>query len=199
VLRDRDDRGLVVAFDSKVYLLQDWTGDAAKLADSIRMLTPAGGTSLFDALFKTCRDRFDIADARQNVVVLITDGEDTTSVATFDQALEMATLSRVVVYVIGVRAESSLNTRELQGRRVLSSLAELTGGRIFYPDERRQQEVGTLFTQVQQELRSAYSLTYYLDVAPDNAFHRLRIEARDKSFTVHAPTGYYARALPRVR
>jgi Ca-activated chloride channel family protein len=199
VLRDRNDQGMVVAFDSKVYLLQGWTADAATLAESIRTLTPAGGTSIFDAIFKTCRDRFDIVDARQNVIVLITDGEDTTSVATFDQALEMATLSRVVVYVIGIRAESSMNTRELQGRRVLSSLATLTGGRVFYPDEQRQQEIGTLLAQVQEELRSAYSLTYYLDVAPDNSFHRVRIEARNKSFTVHGPTGYYARALPPIR
>lgn len=197
VLSHPADRGMVVAFDSKVFLLEDWTHDAGRLATSINRLTPAGGTSIFDAVFKTCRDKSDFEDARQNALVLVTDGEDTTSVATFDQALEMATLSRWVVYVVGIRGERSLNTRELQGRRVLSRLAELTGGRLFYPDDDVSAgSLGALFARVQAELRSAYRLTYYLDKAPDNSFHRIRVEPRDRSLVVHAPSGYYARALP---
>jgi len=187
------DRGLVVAFDSKAYLLQDWTNDPVRLAGTVRSLTPAGGTSIFDAVFKTCRDKFPIDDRRQNVIVLTTDGEDTTSRATFDQALHMATLARVTLYVIGIRAEGSLNTREFQGRRVLTRLAELTGGRVFYPHGSSPDEVGALFAGVQQEMRNTYSLTYYLDVPPDNAFHRVRIEAKDGTLTVHAPTGHYLR------
>ena len=197
VIRGPDDRGIVVAFDSKVYLLQDWTADPVRLADSVRRLTAAGGTSIFDALFKTCRDKFEISDTRQNVVVLITDGEDTTSLATFDQALQMARLARVAVYVVGIRAENSLNTRELQGRRVLSRLTELTGGRLFYPSETHPEDLGALFGTVQEELRSAYGTTYYLDGPPDNGFHRVRVETMNKALTVHAPTGYYtARPLP---
>jgi Ca-activated chloride channel family protein len=193
VLKGRDDRGLVVAFDAKVYLLQDWTNDAARLAASIERLTSAGGTSMFDAVYKTSRDKFEIGETHQNVLVLVTDGDDTTSTATFDQALEMATLSRAVIYVVGVRAEGSLNTRELQGRQVLTRLAELTGGRVFYPNAN--DDLSTLFGRVEEEVRSAYALTYYLDRAPDNAFHRVRIETRDKRLTVHAPTGYIARRL----
>jgi Ca-activated chloride channel family protein len=193
MMRQPHDRGLVVAFDSKAYLLQDWTTDGTKLAAAIRMLTSAGGTSMFDAVYKTSRDKFEIGETHQNVLVLVTDGDDTTSTATFDQALEMATLSRAVIYVVGVRAEGSLNTRELQGRQVLTRLAELTGGRVFYPNAN--DDLSTLFGRVEEEVRSAYALTYYLDRAPDNAFHRVRIETRDKRLTVHAPTGYIARRL----
>jgi VWFA-related protein len=193
MLRGPDDRGLLVAFDSKAYLLQDWTSDGAKLAGNIRSLTSAGGTSMFDAVYKTSRDKFEIGESHQNVLVLVTDGEDTTSTATLDQALEMATMSRAVVYVVGVKAENSMNTRELQGRQVLTRLAELTGGRVFYPDAN--DDLSTLFERVEEEVRSAYGITYYLDRAPDNAFHRVRIETRDKRLTVHAPTGYVARRL----
>src|SRR5438876_10491212 len=56
MVRESNDRGMVVAFDSKVYLLQDWTANVGELADNIHKLTPAGGTSMFDALYKTCRD-----------------------------------------------------------------------------------------------------------------------------------------------
>jgi Ca-activated chloride channel family protein len=195
-LRHESDRGLVVGFDSKVYLLQDWTKDPSLLAGSIQRLSAAGGSSIFDAIFKTCRDKFDITGTRQNVLVLVTDGEDTTSVATFEQALQMAVLSRAVVYVVAVRAEQSMNPRELQGRRVLSQLAELTGGRLFYPDEQTPDGLGALFDRIQEELRSTYTLTYYHDVAPDNSFHRIRIQPADPSLVVHAPRGYYARGLP---
>ena len=193
VLKRRDDRGLVVAFDSKVYLLQDWTNDATHLASSIRQLTSGGGTSIFDAVYKTCRDKFEISDVKRNAIVLVTDGEDTTSVATFDQVLQMAAISRVTIYVVGVRADDSLSTREFQANRVLSRLAELTGGRIFYPDDRSSAELDGLFTRVEQEIDNAYTFSYYLDVAPDRSFHRIRIEPKDKTLIVHAPGGYYAR------
>ena len=190
LVRDGEDQGAVVAFDSKVYLLHDWTSDSAALVRTMRTLTAAGGTSVFDALVKTCRDQFVAADARQKAIVLVTDGEDTTSTATIDDALSMARLAKVAVYVLGVRAEHSLNSRELQGRRVLTSLADLTGGRVFYPATRSDASLSALFAHVQQELRNGYSLTYYLDTRPDNAFHRIRIEPKDRTLTVHAPTGY---------
>ncbi|MEP6915034.1 MAG: VWA domain-containing protein [Acidobacteriota bacterium] len=195
VLSRPDDRGLLVAFDSKVYLLQDWTADAAKLRHEIGALTASGGTSMFDAVFKTCRSKFDPAANRQNALVLVTDGEDTTSVATFEQALQMAAVTRTAVYVIGVPADASLNTRELQGRTVLTKLAELTGGRLFYPDDHSPGSLDSLFARVRDELRSEYTLAFYLSLPPDNAFHRLRIEPKDKSLMVHAPRGYYARSL----
>src|SRR5262249_17410507 len=72
MLRSPDDRGLVVAFDSKAYLLQDWTTDGPKLASSIRALTSHGGTSVFDAVYKTSRDKFEVGDEHQNVLVLVT-------------------------------------------------------------------------------------------------------------------------------
>ena len=195
VLKGRDDLGLVVAFDSKVYVLQDWTNDATQLAASIQRLTSAGGTSMFDAVYKTCRDKFEITDTRRNALVLVTDGEDTTSLATLDQALQMATISRVAIYVIEIRAEDSLNTRDLQGHRVLSRLAELTGGRLFSPDDQSSSRLDGLFAKVGDELSSSYTLSYYLDAAPDRSFHRIRIEPIDKTFVIHAPSGYYARPL----
>ena len=193
VLTGPDDRGLVVAFDSKVYLLQDWTSDAARLAARIERLTSAGGTSMFDAVYKTCRDKFEITDTRRNALVLVTDGEDTTSLATLDQALQMATISRVAIYAVGIRAEDSLSTRDLQGHRVLSRLADLTGGRVFSPDGQAPTQLDGLFARVEEEIGSSYTLSYYLDVAPDRSFHRIRIEPKDKTLAVHAPSGYYAR------
>lgn len=197
MLHEPGDEGLTVAFDSKVYLLQDWTADSRALVGTIDRLTPAGGTAVFDALFKTCRDRLDDADDRQKAIVLLSDGDDTTSVATFDQVLAMARRTRAVVYVIGVHAENSMNAADLQGERVLERLADLTGGRTFYPNERRPDELGALLAKLQQELRGGYDISYYLHVPPDNTYHRIRVEAKNRSLTVRAPSGYYAWTLAR--
>ena len=176
-LRRRGDRGALVAFDSKVYLLQNWTADADALVGAMRGLSAAGGTSLFDALYKTCRDEFDSTDRRENVAVVVTDGEDTTSVATFEDALRMVRLAGAKVYVLGVKAEDSLNSREMQGQGVLARLAEMTGGRVFHPADQGEASLAAVFASLQQELRNGYRLTYYLDVPPDGGFHRVRIQA----------------------
>lgn len=195
LLDPHTDRGLVIAFDSKVYLWQDWTDRPGVLARSLLSLTPAGGTSLIDAIFKTCRDKFDISETRQNAILLLTDGEDTTSFATLDETVRMAALSRVVIYAIAVRGDSALAPPGLQGRRVLEALTTLTGGRVFYPSVRSRVELAALLATATEEMKSAYSVTYYLDLPPDDSFHRIRVEPRDRSLVVHAPTGYYVRAL----
>ncbi len=197
VVHNSDDRAMVVAFDSKVYLLQNWTTDTSLLVDKIRGLTPAGGTSVFDAVYKTCRDEFDVADTRKKVVVLITDGEDTTSRATYEQALEMAKQSDASVYVVGIHAEGSLSTHELQGRTVLTNLSETTGGRILYPENDHEQELQAVFQALQESMRNEYSLSYYLNVPPNNTYHRIRIETKDKNLIVHSPKRYYLKKPER--
>lgn len=191
ILHQESDRGLIVAFDSKVYLIQDWTSDVSSLVQAVNKLTVAGGTSLFDAVYKVCRDKFTLDDPRKKVLVLLTDGEDTTSRALFKQALEMAQLSGVATYIIGVKAEDSLNTRELQGKNVLTQLAEMTGGRIFYPKGR--EDFASLFARLEDELRNQYNISYYLRASLDGTFHKIKIEPRDKSLIVNARKGYYAR------
>jgi Ca-activated chloride channel homolog len=194
-VRKDEDQGLVVGFDSKVYLLQDWTSDAAALAKAIGQLSAAGGTSLFDALYKTCRDKFDVTESRRKIVVLLSDGEDSTSQASADDALRMAKLWGVSIYVVGVKADASLNTRELHGRHVLKNLAELTGGRAYFPSTQREERLQPLFERLQEELRNEYTVSYYLQAPPDNSFHQVRVETTDPNLTVHAPKGFYARKL----
>ena len=193
VMQKQDDRGLVVAFDSRVYLLQDWTSDPEVLVANVRKLTVGGGTSLFDAIYKTSRDKFKVDDLRKKALVLVTDGEDTTSRATFKQVLDMVQLSGASVYVIALKPQDSLNTRELQGKRVLTELAELTGGRIYQSENLRADELTTLFTSLQDELRNEYKISYYLDAPLDNTFHKMKIEMKDQRNIVHAPRGFYAR------
>ena len=114
--RHRSTSAPIVAFDSKVYLLAGLDDDALRsMASTIRQLTPAGGTSLFDAVYKTCRDEFEAPTTGR------TSSSSSPTVRTrpasrrSDDALRMAQLAHAAVYVLGVRAEDSLNSREPAG------------------------------------------------------------------------------------
>src|SRR5262249_53916520 len=135
VVRKNIDRSCLIAFDSHVYLLQDWTDQIELLTGMIQKLSAAGGTSLFDAIYKTCRDQFPTNpnEDRTKVIVLVTDGEDTTSQATFKQVSDMISESGVIIYVLGIHAENSMNPRELQGKKILAEFRDMSGGDILYP------------------------------------------------------------------
>ncbi len=190
LVRGPNDRGMLVTFDSKVYLLQDWTSDSASLVGNLDKLVSAGGSSLFDAVYKASRDRLRVSDPRRKVMILITDGEDTTSRATLRQALEMAKLAGVTIYGVGLHSANSMNTRELQGKRVLSEFADLTGGRMFDADS--DEKVEPFLARLETELRTWYEISYYSDAPMDDTFHRLQIQTTRGSLLIHGPKGYYA-------
>ncbi|RMG53885.1 MAG: VWA domain-containing protein [Acidobacteria bacterium] len=184
VLRHGQDRALVVAFDSNVYLIRDFTDDIPALAAAIRKLTVAGGSSLFDAVYKTCRDKFASHDIGRKILIVVTDGEDTTSWATLEQASRMALQTDVIVYAIGIRGIE-------QKTSILKRLTSRTGGRVFSP-KTREEKLAKLFARLQEELRNQYSIGYTLPHQPDGQFHTLTIRVKRKGMTVSARRGYYA-------
>lgn len=184
VLHPGKDRGLLVAFDSNVYLLHDFTDEAAALADAIQKLTVSGGTSIFDAVYKTSRDKFTRIGAGRKVLILVTDGEDTTSYATLKQAVEMVLRTEVIVYAIGLKGIK-------KGESTLERLTSDTGGQVFFP-KTEEEKLAELFDQLQEELRNQYSLGYASPHAPDGKFHTLTIQTKRKGLTVYARRGYYA-------
>lgn len=194
VLRPEKDSACLVAFDSGVYLLQDFTDDADTLAGAVSKLTAAGGTSIFDAIYKTSRDKLAGTDEARRVVILITDGDDTTSRASVEQAIEMAVRNNVTVYAVRLPGESSLNVRDQQGRPVLAQISETTGGRQFHLDGGEKQLAG-FFNKLQEELRSQYSIGYQFQSASSNSsFHKITIKLRQPALKVFTRSGYYSRS-----
>jgi Ca-activated chloride channel family protein len=194
IMRKGEDRVCLIAFDSHVYLLQDWTDDVDQLSDMIGRLTATGGTALLDGLYKTCRDKFppDPDNVKTRVIILVTDGEDTTSRATLKEAIDVVQRSGVTIYVVGVRAEDSLNARELQGKQVLSELKDITGGEVFYP-KANQDGLEPLFDRIEHELRNQYIIGFTNYDTPDSTFHKVRIESTRKDLVVRTrKKGYYA-------
>ena len=194
VLRRGKDSACLVAFDSGVYLLQDFTDDANTLADAVNKLTAAGGTSIFDAIYKTSRDKLAGTEEARRVVVLITDGDDTTSRASIEQAIEMTVRHNVTVYAIRLPGGDSLNGRDQQGKPILIRLTETTGGRQFHLDGGDSQLAG-FFKTLQEELRSQYAIGYQFQTpTSSSSFHKITIKLRQTALKAVTRSGYYSRS-----
>ncbi|HEY6329654.1 MAG TPA: VWA domain-containing protein [Blastocatellia bacterium] len=194
VLRPGKDSACVIGFDSGVYLLQDFTDNADVLAGAVDELTSAGGTSMFDAIYKTSRDKLAAAGEERRVMILITDGEDSTSHASIDQAIEMAINNNVAIYVIRLPSEHSLNVRDQQAKPVLTRLTSATGGRQFLLEEGERQLSG-FFDQLRSELRAQYSIGYQFQAAPsETRFHKITIKLIEPGLKAFARSGYYSRS-----
>ena len=192
VLRAGKDRAAVVAFDSGVYVVQDFTDDPSALAAAALKLTAGGGTSIFDAVYKTTRDKLGGGEEGRRVILLITDGDDTTSRASIEQAIQMALKNNVIIYAIRVSGDSSLNVRDLRGKPVLDRLTEATGGRQFHLDGDEDQLAG-FFTTLQDELRSQYSIGYQFQAASSGrSFHKLTIKLKQANLRAFTRRGYYS-------
>lgn len=194
VLRPGKDRACVVAFDSGAYLAQDFTDDPNVLADTLSQLTAAGGTSLFDAIYKTSRDKLSGTDEARRVILLITDGDDTTSRATISQAVEMALKNNVTIYALRLPDQDSLNVRDLRGKPVLDRLTEATGGRQIHFDGDKSR-LAEFFTGLETEMRSQYSIGYQFQSGSSaSSFHRIAIKVTGPNLKAFTRSGYFSSA-----
>ncbi len=159
------------------------------LSAALKRLKPEGGTSLYDAIYLAAQDLESRPGRR--VIVLVTDGGDTTSVKNFHDALKAAHLADAVLYPILVMPIKSDAGRNIRGENALTGLALGTGGRVFAPSVGP--TLDQAFTEILQELRTQYLLGFYPRHVPrvKDGFHRLEIRLRRPGLQVSARSGYY--------
>lgn len=191
IIRPDYDKAFTIGFDTTPEVTQDFTDNTEALSHGVRMLRPGGGTAMYDALYYACRDK--LAKARdagsvRRAVILLTDGEDNQSHVTREEAIEMAQRAEVIVYTIS----TNITGAKTHGDKVLERIADATGGRAFFPF--KVEDVADAFTQIQEELRSQYALSYRpSDFKRDGAYHSIEIVAeKHKDLHVRARRGYYA-------
>ncbi|MBN1568485.1 MAG: VWA domain-containing protein [Acidobacteria bacterium] len=190
ILREKD-RAMLVEFDSGVTLLQDFTGDPNKLAREIRKLKAAGGTALYDAIYITCDEKL-IRETGRKAIVILSDGDDESSDTTYEEALEMALRAESTVFAISISKGGFFGVEgSKEGDTVLKDMARETGGKVFFPF--KLDELDDNFRQINQELRSQYSLGYYsTNTVRDGSYRKLEIKASEKSLKLNHRKGYYA-------
>jgi VWFA-related protein len=191
----RNDRAFVEGFDIQTDVSQGFTNNVDLLNQGIRRLRPGGGTALFDAVYKTCRDEMlplQETGAVRRALILVSDGDDNYSRAQESDAIKMCQRADTIVYSISTNVSPSKD----KGDDVLKAISEATGGQAFYPTKLEDVAIG--FHNIEEELRSQYHLVYRpANLKADGAFRTIYLQATDRRYNVRAQKGYFAPRAPQ--
>jgi Ca-activated chloride channel homolog len=187
-----DDAAALVAFNWETVLLADFTHNLDRLDRGLRGIHGEGGTSLYDSLYLAA-GRLEGRQGR-HVIVVVTDGGDTTSSKTFHDALRAAQISDTVLYPVLVVPIANDAGRNTGGEHALATLAQNTGGRVFAPA--LGSALDAAFLEIIRDLRTQYLLAYYPRNVPasKDPFHRIEIRLKRPDLRVSARSGYYGEA-----
>jgi len=177
------------SFNWRTNLEVDFSRNQKRADRALRALHGEGGTSLYDAIY-LASDQLSDREGR-HVIVIVTDGGDTTSYKHYADALAAAQRADVVLYPIVVVPVETDAGRNLGGEHALATLASSTGGRIFYPEGFNRMDAA--FSDILQELRTQYMLGYYPHGVREEPrlYHRIKVEVRNPSAQVNTRSGYY--------
>jgi VWFA-related protein len=213
IIRTGKDTAAIIKFEGEATLMQGLTSNKNRLRKGLEEVsyiappgqyggTPGinggsrqGGTSIWDSVVAACGDLL-AREAGRKTIVLLTDGEDTTSRMKLNDAINEALRAEVVIYAIGIGDPASGGTFIGNGvnEGVLKKLTEATGGRAVIPKSRR--DLDDAFAQLEQDMRQQYLLAYEpSNEAPDGAFRKIEIKVpklKEKDYKIRHRRGYYA-------
>jgi Ca-activated chloride channel family protein len=216
-----DDDVFVMTFSGNVALLQDLTSDRQELSRALRRVRAVGGTALYDALSeglaKVYEGRHD-----KRAVLLLTDGDDTSSDLEFEETLEAVRKSELLVYPLGIDptrfgdpsehvtfdwplspipgapglGKSAGGDEDPVDMDILRAFAGASGGKAYLVASTwtggSATEIDVVLDEVSAELRSQYTLGYYPTTPADGRRHELRVRTKNGDYVVRARTGYLA-------
>jgi Ca-activated chloride channel homolog len=189
-LRAGFDKAFVLGFNSHQQMAQDFTDNVSLLSAGVHRLHDGGGTALYDAVYRACKEKFlkDRPDRPvRKAIIIVSDGEDNQSEFSKAQAIEMAQRAEVIIYAISTD-DSGLVMR---GDKVLQQLADATGGRVFFPFKMK--DITHSFAAIEDELRSQYVVSYKpADFDADGRYRSIEISSLKKDLQVRARKGYFA-------
>jgi Ca-activated chloride channel family protein len=201
-LRDQD-LASVIDFDSRVEILHEFTNSLDDLTAAIRRTSAGGSTSLYNAIYISLKELAKVAataadsdEIRRQAIVVLSDGEDTSSLVEFEEVLELAKRSNTVIYSIGLRSDEVRTRRGFrEADFVLRQLAQETGGRHFFPDT--VDELPEIYQRISDELSSQYTLGYASkNPLRDGQWRRIVVRIDRPDVAARTKQGYYA---PRVQ
>jgi Ca-activated chloride channel family protein len=187
-----NDRAMLVEFNSSVNLLQDFTDDPNKLANQVRKLRAGGNSSLFDAIDIVCDQKM-IRETGRKAMIILSDGDDSGSSVDYRRAVEMALRAECTIFSVSISKGGFFGTGDdtRRGDNTLKNLAKETGGKVFFPFQ--VEELEDAFREINQELRSQYSIGYVsTNSARDGSFRKLEIRVRERNMELNHRKGYYA-------
>jgi VWFA-related protein len=191
-----NDLAQVIDFDSRVSIRQPFTSNQGELEGAIRQAVSGGSTSLHNAIYISLKELGKIKaqteeDVRRQALIVFSDGEDTSSLVSFDEVLDLAKRSETSIYTIALRG-SETNTRGFrEAEFIMRQLAQETGGRSFFPA--RIEDLNGVYAQIADELASQYTIGYTSkNPRNDGAFRRVVVQVARPGVTPRTKRGYYA-------
>jgi Ca-activated chloride channel family protein len=177
------DKAFVVSFDSTPHMIQKWSNDLHQIQSGLARIRPEESTAFYDAIVYSLYNFLGVKG--QKALVLLTDGKDTASKFTYDQALEYAQRAAVPIYAIGL----GIRGTELDVKSKINRLCTETGGTPYYID--KVEELSRIYADIQNELRSQYVLGFYptADIKSGSKWREVSVQtAEGKVKTIR---GYY--------
>ena len=192
------DLGEVIGFDSRAEVLQKFTSNTAELEQAIRKTVAGGSTSLNNAIYISLKGLKKIPirqedEIRRQAIILLSDGEDTSSLVTFDDVLDLARRSETAIYAIGLMEEGTAGGQSKGFREATYALRQLTndtGGRAFFPADAR--SLASVYGQIYDELSSQYTIGYTSkNSRRDGAWRRLVVRVARPNVVARTKQGYF--------
>jgi Ca-activated chloride channel homolog len=197
------DAAQVIDFDSRHEILQTFTNDRNLLEQAIRKTQVGGSTSLYNAIYVALSElkrmrAASVDQVRRQAIVVLSDGEDTTSVIAYEDVLEAAKRSEVAVYSIGLRTKEERQRREYsEPDFVLKTLSGETGGRVFFVDDVAQ--LPAVYQQIADELANQYSIGYTSkNLKKDGAWRAIVVKVNRPNTAARTKRGYFGPTLPKT-
>jgi Ca-activated chloride channel homolog len=194
------DSAQVLQFNDRATVLQAFTADTGSLEAAINKTSASGPTALHNALYIALKDlgkQKKAGELKRRAIILLSDGEDTASLVTDEQVLDLARKTEINIYAVSLRPNRAQDrTRQAfsQAEFLLTALSRDTGGRVFFPNSLS--ELDRVYAQIAEELRTQYSLGYVsANRRRDGKWRRIvvRIPSRDE-LQIRHKLGYYAPA-----
>ena len=197
------DQAALFSVSTDVVVLQDFTSKVSLLVNATKQLRAKGATSLYDGIFLAADYLRPIKG--RHIIIIVSDGGDTTSNKELKQALAETHLADAVIFAIFTgNLSPSQNLRDLAAERALATLTAETGGEVFFPkqvlgvrdedvDEQALNYLDATFTRLTEQLRTQYVLGFYsTNEAHDGRFRKLTVRIKKPGYTARARSGYYA-------
>ena len=198
-LRAHQDLAEVIDFDSRVIVLQNFTNSVAELEQAIHKTSAGGSTSLYNAIYIALKDLKKVIaknteEIRRQAIVVLSDGEDTSSLLPFEEVLDLAKRSETAIYSIGLRTPDGPGTTTKgfkEAEFVLRQFSQETGGRAFFPNQLA--DLANVYGQIADELSSQYTVGYTSrNPKRDGSWRRIVVRVGRPNLTARTKLGYFA-------
>src|SRR5512139_477372 len=194
------DLAQLIDFDTRVTVTQSFTNKAEELEQAIRKTVAGGSTALYNAIYISLKELKKVQaksqeEVRRQAIIVLSDGEDTSSLVSFDEVLDLAKRSETAIYTIGLRSRDDATRKGFkEADFVLRELAQQTGGRSFF--SAHVDELAGVYDQISEELSSQYLIGYVSkNSRRDASWRRVVVRTSRPNANARTKLGYYAPGL----